>query len=213
MRRNITKLAFLILTLSIVILEVHGRRSLRYKSSDELVSDGVHQADESSSLLLLKGMDSGEECEQLYGFLPCSNTMFGHLFLIVVYEYLLFKGESLVAAGSEQIFKILGPGIFGASAFHVLGALPESLILLASGLLNTKETAEEYVSTGVGLLAGSSIFLLTILWGTCVIASSPDYSNSSQFSSSPQTSRQRLHTLLTGLLLLIYLFMSFTSCI
>lgn len=128
-----TKLASLILTLSIVILEVHGRRSLRYKSSDELVSDGVHQADESSSLLLLKGMDdsvSGEECEQLYGFLPCSNSMFGHLFLIVVYEYLLFKGESLVAAGGEQIFKILGPGIFGASAFHVLGALPESLILL-----------------------------------------------------------------------------------
>lgn len=128
-----TKLASLILTLSIVILEVHGRRSLRYKSSDELVSDGVHQADESSSLLLLKGMGdsvSGEECEQLYGFLPCSNSMFGHLFLIVVYEYLLFKGESLVAAGGEQIFKILGPGIFGASAFHVLGALPESLILL-----------------------------------------------------------------------------------
>lgn len=128
-----TKLASLILTLSIVILEVHGRRSPRYKSSDELVSDGVHQADESSSLLLLKGMDdsvSGEECEQLYGFLPCSNSMFGHLFLIVVYEYLLFKGESLVAAGGEQIFKILGPGIFGASAFHVLGALPESLILL-----------------------------------------------------------------------------------
>lgn len=128
-----TKLASLILTLSIVILEVHGRRSLRYKSSDELVSDGVHQADESSSLLLLKGMDdsvSGEECEQLYGFLPCSNSMFGHLFLIAVYEYLLFKGESLVAAGGEQIFKILGPGIFGASAFHVLGALPESLILL-----------------------------------------------------------------------------------
>lgn len=132
MRSNITKLASLILALSIVILEVHGRRSLRYKSSDELVSDGVHQADESSSLLLLKGMDSGEECEQLYGFLPCSNSMLGHLFLIVVYEYLLFKGESLVAAGGEQIFKILGPGIFGASAFHVLGALPESLILLGN---------------------------------------------------------------------------------
>ncbi|KAL0001472.1 hypothetical protein SO802_015253 [Lithocarpus litseifolius] len=198
MRSNITKLASLVLTLPIVILEVHGRRSLRYKSSDELVSDGVHQADESSSLLLLKGMDSGEECEQLYGFLPCSNTMFGHLFLIVVYEYLLFKGESLVAAGGEQIFKILGPGIFGASAFHVLGALPESLILLASGLLNAKETAQEYVFTGVGLLAGSSIFLLTILWGTCVIASSQDFSNSSQFSNSTQTSRQRLHTLLTG---------------
>ena len=35
-----------------------------------------------------------------------------------------------VASGGERIFKILGPGIFGASAFHVLGSLPESLILL-----------------------------------------------------------------------------------
>jgi hypothetical protein len=42
----------------------------------------------------------------------------------------LFHGESYLAAGGEQIFKILGPGVFGASAFDILGALPESLILL-----------------------------------------------------------------------------------
>ena len=81
----------------------------------------------------------------------------------------------------------------------------------ASGLLNTKEIAQEYVSTGVGLLAGSSIFLLTILWGTCVIASRQDFSNSSKVSNgsnSTQTSRQRLHALLTGMLLLIYLFIN-----
>ena len=35
-----------------------------------------------------------------------------------------------MAAGGEQIFKILGPGVFGASAFDILGALPESLILV-----------------------------------------------------------------------------------
>ena len=81
----------------------------------------------------------------------------------------------------------------------------------ASGLLNTKEIAQEYVSTGVGLLAGSSIFLLTILWGTCVIVSRQDFSNSSKVSkgsNSTQTSRQRLHALLTGMLLLIYLFIN-----
>ena len=104
------KLASLILVLLIVVFKVHGR-SLQYKSS-ELVSDGINdgvQVNE-SSILLFKGMDSSSsECEQMYGFLPCSNSMYGHLFLIVVYEYLLFKGESLVASGGEQIFKILGP--------------------------------------------------------------------------------------------------------
>ncbi|XP_024449677.1 sodium/calcium exchanger NCL2 isoform X2 [Populus trichocarpa] len=97
---------------------------------------------------------------------------------------MLFHGEGYLASGGEKIFRILGPGVFGASAFQVLGALPESLILLASGLLNTREVAQEYVSTGVGLLAGTSILLLTMLWGTCVIvgsvqSSKPTISNTS----------------------------------
>lgn len=101
-----------------------------------LVSDGVGGEDEGAdqySVLGWRGIlgnISSEECEQMYGFLPCSNNMFGHLFLIVVYEYLMFHGESYLASGGEQIFKILGPGVFGASVFQVLGALPESLILL-----------------------------------------------------------------------------------
>lgn len=82
------------------------------------------------SFLHLKGIGVEERCEQMYGFLPCSETLLGHLFLIVVYEYLLYHGESYVASGGKWIFKILGPGIFGASAFHVLGFLPESFILL-----------------------------------------------------------------------------------
>ncbi|RQO85840.1 hypothetical protein POPTR_001G375400v4 [Populus trichocarpa] len=56
--------------------------------------------------------------------------------------------------------------------------------MAASGLLNTREVAQEYVSTGVGLLAGTSILLLTMLWGTCVIvgsvqSSKPTISNTS----------------------------------
>ncbi|XP_048130101.1 sodium/calcium exchanger NCL2-like isoform X2 [Rhodamnia argentea] len=167
----------------LAVISTIDSRSLPGDSSP-LISDGVDrgrdQHGEPSKLLLLRGTavvldDEVEVCEQMYGFLPCSYSTAGHLFLILVYEYLLFHGESYVASGSQQIFKVLGPGIFGASAFHVLSALPEALILLASGLLNSKEVAQEYVVTGVGLLAGSSILLLTLLWGTCVLLGSRDF--------------------------------------
>ncbi|XP_059661463.1 sodium/calcium exchanger NCL2-like [Cornus florida] len=204
---NFSKTAYCALLLLLVLpfLRVTAGRSLRY-SSTQLVSDGVDDVRETqppSSILRRKGIDSAEECEQMYGFLPCSNSMIGHLFLIVVYEFLLFHGESYVASGGERIFKILGPGVFGASAFHVLGALPESLILLASGLLNNKETAQEFVLTGVGLLAGSTIFLLTVLWGTCLIVGSQDFPNTSGpytlVGSNPtQNSFQKLLSSLTG---------------
>ncbi|KAK6157344.1 hypothetical protein DH2020_011592 [Rehmannia glutinosa] len=115
-------------------------------------------------------------CEQMYGFLPCSKTIPGHLFLIVVYQYLLFHAESYVDSGGKRVFKILGPGVFGASAFQIIGSLPEALILLASGLSSNDETAQECVLTGVGLLAGSSILLLTVIWGTCVILGSQNFS-------------------------------------
>ncbi|KAL8032051.1 hypothetical protein ABFX02_13G068700 [Erythranthe guttata] len=152
-----------------------------------VVSDGVaDEFPEKNGLSSSKGIImeySGEEeeekssCEQMYGFLPCSQTNSGHFFLILVYQYLLFHAESYVASGGKRIFKILGPGLFGASVFQIIGSLPEALILLASGLTNrSNETAEELVLTGVGLLAGSSILLLTLIWGTCVLLGSQDFS-------------------------------------
>ncbi|KAL2245464.1 UNVERIFIED_CONTAM: Sodium/calcium exchanger NCL2 [Sesamum indicum] len=154
--------------------------------SRPLISGGNEFPSDPVDTIRLKGIvDSGgsegkfesESCSQMYGFLPCSESVWGHVFLIVVYEYLLFHGESYVASGGERIFKILGPGVFGACAFQLIGSLPESLILLASGLLNSKEEAQDCVLTGVGLLAGSSILLLTLLWGTCVILGTRDFSD------------------------------------
>ncbi|MFS7929381.1 putative EF-hand domain, sodium/calcium exchanger membrane region, EF-hand domain pair [Helianthus anomalus] len=146
-------------------------RSLQYDDSEQF-SDGVSNVvdnNEGSLLLPLKGTHGSEEqCEQMYGFLPCSNNLPGHLFLIVVYEYLLYHGESY-AGGDGRIFGVLGNNFFGASVFQLLDSLPDSLILLASGLSSSKEKAQDYVVTGAGLLAGSSIFLLTLLWGVCLI--------------------------------------------
>ncbi|CAK7350081.1 unnamed protein product [Dovyalis caffra] len=132
MRIILKTLCSVLFLLFVVGINVKGR-SLPHSPVEFLVSDGVNNVQENqSSILLLKGMESSseEKCEQLYGFLPCSNNIFGHLFLIAVYEYMLFHGEAYVASGGEKIFKILGPGVFGASAFQILGALPESLILL-----------------------------------------------------------------------------------
>lgn len=104
------------------------------------LSDGVDAVQPHESYLQLieqkvQPSSDGHYCKQMYGFLPCSSNILGHLFLILVYEYLLFHGESYLAAGGEQIFKILGPGVFGASAFDILGAVPESLILVGMLLL------------------------------------------------------------------------------
>ncbi|CAJ1957211.1 unnamed protein product [Sphenostylis stenocarpa] len=166
--RTMSKVICFTLIVFLVALHVECR-SLRHSVSDGL--DAV-QPHESYVQLIDEKVESssdGSYCKQMYGFLPCSNNILGHLFLILVYEYLLFHGESYLALGGEQIFKILGPGVFGASAFDILGALPESLILVVTGLSSDKESAQEYASTGVGLLAGSSILLLTVVWGTCVI--------------------------------------------
>ncbi|KAI3457398.1 hypothetical protein Pfo_014061 [Paulownia fortunei] len=175
-------------------------------SFSELVSDGVdgffqeENGFSSTNPIRLKGMDSEEEkCEQMYGFLPCSNTIPGHLFLILVYEYLLFHAESYVDSGGKRVFKILGPGVFGASAFQVIGSLPEALILLASGLSSSNESAQECVLTGVGLLAGSSILLLTVIWGTCVILGSQNFSSHLQSNLSENKKYNPLERLLFSL--------------
>ncbi|KAI3948007.1 hypothetical protein MKW92_019997 [Papaver armeniacum] len=161
-------------------VECRGRSLLQY---DDLVSDGMNSYPETMYIKQLKQQvqtanttltttmmttNSEEFCEHMYGFLPCSSNLLGHLFQIVVYEYLLFLGERYVTEGSELVFQIL-PGIFGDSVFEILGAFPESMMIVVAGLSKSKDVAEEKVLTGVGLLAGSTVFLLTFVWGTCVI--------------------------------------------
>jgi hypothetical protein len=46
--------------------------------------------------------------------------------------------------------------------------------IAVSGLSGSKDTAQSQVLIGMGLLAGSTVFLLTLLWGTCVIVGKCD---------------------------------------
>ncbi|KAI3702807.1 hypothetical protein L6452_28559 [Arctium lappa] len=170
------KLVGIIASYSIFLLlllakKIVAGRHLQYDAAELQISDGVNNGvvREEESLLNLKGMDSSEvRCEQMYGFLPCSSNVPSHIFLIVIYEYLLYHGESY-AGGDGRIFRVFGKNFFVATFSQLLDSLPESLILLASGLTSSKEKAQDYIVTGAGLLAGSSVLHLTVLWGVCFI--------------------------------------------
>jgi len=114
-----------------------------------------------------------------YGFLPCTETAGGNLFLAVAYGFLMFKSATYLSAGSELLLEILGPGIVGGLFLPILGALPDALLILVSGLSGSTEVAQSQVLIGMGLLAGSTVMLLTILWGSCVVVGKCDLSENS----------------------------------
>ncbi|EHA8589642.1 sodium/calcium exchanger NCL1 [Cocos nucifera] len=154
---------------------------------DQLISDGVTRggAARSDPFLLLRRsagysrLFSAEECEQTYGFLPCTTTVVGNLFLVLAYGFLMFKAATYLSTGSELLLEILGPGIVGGLFLPILGALPDAMLILVSGLSGSKETAQNQVLIGMGLLAGSTVMLLTLLWGSCVVVGKCDLSENS----------------------------------
>jgi Ca2+/Na+ antiporter len=52
------------------------------------------------------------------------------------------------------------------------------LYVSVSGLSGTNEEAQSQVSVGIGLLAGSTVMLLTLIWGSCVVVGKCDIENS-----------------------------------
>lgn len=133
---------------------------------------------------------AGEEgCEMTYGFLPCTTTAGGNLFLALAYGFLMFKAATYLSAGSELLLEILGPGIVGGLFLPILGALPDALLILVSGISGTKEVAQSQVLIGMGLLAGSTVMLLTVLWGSCVVVGKCDLTEDSTPIDSRDTKR------------------------
>nr|CAD1842274.1 unnamed protein product [Ananas comosus var. bracteatus] len=131
-------------------------------------------------LLLLLLVDpaaaaAAEGCERTYGVLPCTTTAVGNLFLVLSYGFLMYKAATCLSSGSELLLQILGPGIVGGLFLPILGALPDALLILVSGLSGSKETAQSQVLIGMGLLAGSTVMLLTVLWGFALLRASATF--------------------------------------
>ena len=92
----------------------------------------------------------------------------GALLEALVFGYVLLRGAGLLAEGSELLLEVLDPGIIGGVVLPVLGALPDALIVISSGLKGTVEEAQEQLAVGMGTLAGSTVLLLSLGWGLSV---------------------------------------------
>ena len=113
------------LLLSLMAAAAYGR----------LISDGSPSAPLVSVIRLASPAAAAaaeEKCEQSYGFLPCTTTVLGNLFLALVYGFLMFKAATYLSAGSELLLEIMGPGLVGGLLLPILGALPDALLVLGS---------------------------------------------------------------------------------
>lgn len=77
-------------------------------------------------------LSSSDSCEETYGFMPCTSTWLGNLFLIIVYGYLMYLAATFLSNGSELLLEIMGPGIVGGLFLPMLGALPDAMLILGT---------------------------------------------------------------------------------
>ena len=124
------RVSFIIL---LVILIPHSGNSRSFRENSNLISDVIDQISH-SSILEVDVKATTVICEPTYGFLPCTTKVWGQLFIIVVYEYLLSLAEKYVSSGTDLFFQMFGTGIFGASLFHMLGTIPQVGLVLGKHL-------------------------------------------------------------------------------
>ncbi|XAR56494.1 hypothetical protein NMG60_11037010 [Bertholletia excelsa] len=171
-------LSLFFLFVAFVLLALSGSASGRLISRDSLPDPGSDGLDAKSRLLPLILLNASESCEQTYGFMPCTTNVLGNLSLITVYGLLMYLAATFLSRGSELLLQILGPSIIRGLFLPMLGSHPGAILILVSGLCGSTETARSQVSDGVGLLAGSTVMLLTVIWGTCIVIGKCDLRDS-----------------------------------
>lgn len=88
-------------------------------------------------------------------------------FLGTTYGFILMYASYLITNGSELLLLVPSlAGIVGSVVLPILGAVPDGMIVLFSGL---GPNAQEQLSIGVGALAGSTIMLLTVPWFLSIV--------------------------------------------
>ncbi|GBF91924.1 hypothetical protein Rsub_04648 [Raphidocelis subcapitata] len=138
-------------------------------------------------------------CGESYGFLPCSNNAWGALFLAVVYGYAVLRGAVMIGDGGEALMDLkLAPAVIGGLVLPIIGALPDALIIINSGLHESRSEAREEISVGMGTLAGSTVMLLTIVWGGSVLFGRCDLDESTGLQHDKRLSRPWFDLVRTG---------------
>ncbi|CAH8365714.1 unnamed protein product [Eruca vesicaria subsp. sativa] len=166
-------LFFSFLSLSLIISGASSRvLSPLPLNNSILISDGVHDVSEYKFLTLDPPKTlSGTECEHVYGFLPCANSVGGYFFQVLSFGCLLIVGDYFLSIGRSQLFLIFDVGFYGGIIFPLLTMFPRIVLMLANGLSSGSDVANSFVDNNVGVTAGYTVFALTIQWGACVVFS------------------------------------------
>ncbi|KDP21052.1 hypothetical protein JCGZ_21523 [Jatropha curcas] len=166
----------------LVLSAIHFAKSRTIREDESiLISDGLMDHKNGSKFLKIDGLRTTTvTCEPTYGFLPCTTEIWGQLFLLVVYEYLLSLSAHYISEGSELFLETSGTdNIFSASVFQMLGMFPQVILVLVAGFSGTSDTVQSMAEMGMGLLAGSVIMNLTLIWGSVVAFGSYSLSQAS----------------------------------
>jgi Ca2+/Na+ antiporter len=99
-----------------------------------------------------------------------ADGLVGSVVEAVLFGAIILQGAKLLSEGSELLLEVLDPGVVGGVLLPVLGATPDALIILSSGLGGTQAEAAQQLSVGVGTLAGSNALLLSPAWAAAVFA-------------------------------------------
>mmetsp|Transcript_67505 Transcript_67505/g.162019 ORF Transcript_67505/g.162019 Transcript_67505/m.162019 type:complete len:592 (+) Transcript_67505:178-1953(+) len=110
-----------------------------------------------------------------YFFVEPDDLGNGQLFwTLVTYGYVLFQASNFISDGSELLLLIPAlSGIVGSIVLPVLGAVPDGMMVVFSGL-GPLEVAQTNVAVGIGALAGSTIMLLTLPWFLAILGGRVD---------------------------------------
>ncbi|XVE88152.1 hypothetical protein DITRI_Ditri19aG0045200 [Diplodiscus trichospermus] len=179
-----TKLHIKVAIFLLILTINYGSSTPPTKEKSSLISDGLDQTAGEFPLLELDLPTTTVTCEPIYGFLPCTMKLWGHLFLLVFYECLLFLSEKFISDGSILFFEMFGTHLFGARLFHIIRMFPRAILVLVSGVSASGEATQTMAEISMSLLAGSTIMMLTLIWGSVIAFGSYDLSETS--SSNPE---------------------------
>lgn len=135
--------------------------------------------------------------ENIFPHLDSStDSMTQVLMQTALYGYVLFVAADMIGEGAELLLLVQGwADIVGSIVLPVLGAVPDGMMVLCSGL---GPDPQGQVSVGVGALAGSTIMLLTLPWFLSIYAGRVDIKNGDTMYKgnklTPPTNRSLFHT-------------------
>lgn len=121
-------LQFLLPVILLSLVSHVQTRKIEENSASDIIFEAVRYVKQ--PVLFLSRLVSSDDCDQTYGFLPCTTTVWGNVFLILVYGYLMFVAAKQLSNGSEILLQILGPGIIGGLFLPILSSLPDATIIL-----------------------------------------------------------------------------------